>query len=266
MDGQIAFQKLLIEKLEDIRLRKPGFSLRAFSQKVGLSPPEVSLILRGKRKATLKMVSKVSRRLLLSPIEIESLTRAFEKPTSETSSEKSSEKNALRPRLAVELNMDHFKVISDWYHFALLSLAETKDFSSDPAWLARRLNLRVPQVKEALGRLERLGMLERTEEGRLQPTGLEYTTSDEIANVSLRKSHSQDLELAQRSLENDALSDRDFTAMTMAIDPEKIPEAKKMIREFRDRLSAFLESGSKKEIYKVCFQLFPLTRLENNHE
>ena len=46
----------------------------------------------------------------------------------------------------------------------------------------------------------------------------------------------------------------------MAIDPENLGEAKNMIKSFRKRLSKKLESGNKKEVYKLAIQLFPLSR------
>ena len=50
-----------------------------------------------------------------------------------------------------------------------------------------------------------------------------------------------------------------LAATTMAIDISKLPLAKKMIREFQDKLCAYLETGVKKDVYKLCIQIFPLT-------
>jgi uncharacterized protein (TIGR02147 family) len=162
----------------------------------------------------------------------------------------------------LQLNMDHYHVISEWYYFAILSLAETKGFKDDPEWIARRLNLTVTESKIALKRLARLGLLKRNKNGHLVWAGIHFRTSNDIANMSLRKSHYQNLDLARASLDKDSLETRDFSSMTMAIDPEKIPQAKDMIKKFRRTLSAFLESGDKKEVYRICMQMFPLSHGE----
>jgi len=47
--------------------------------------------------------------------------------------------------------------------------------------------------------------------------------------------------------------------MTMAIDPKNLPEAKKLIREFRKNLSVLLEEGTKTEVYDLNIQLLPAT-------
>jgi hypothetical protein len=49
----------------------------------------------------------------------------------------------------------------------------------------------------------------------------------------------------------------------MAVDPALLPEAKDMIKKFRRRLSRFLESGKKKEVYTIAIQLFPVSRQQN---
>ena len=50
----------------------------------------------------------------------------------------------------VQLTLDHFSVISEWYHFAILSLAETQDFKSYPAWIAGRLGISQKDAKAAV--------------------------------------------------------------------------------------------------------------------
>lgn len=261
MEHQIAVQQLLSRKLVEIRLKNPSYSLRAFAKKLQISSAALSEIMNGKRRVSAKMASRFAARLTLNPEESEKILAAFRRQ----------EEGPKRPRPpqapirdSVQLSMDHFKVISDWYHFGILSLSETEDFRSAPEWIAHRLGIRLVEAKEALARLERLEMLERDPKGRLKATGVQYTTTDEIANLSLIKSHGQNLELARQSLEQDPLHERDFTAMTMAIDPDLLPEAKKRIRQFRAELCAFLESGKKKEVYKMCMQLMPLSRGTRN--
>ena len=46
----------------------------------------------------------------------------------------------------------------------------------------------------------------------------------------------------------------------MAIDPNLIPEAQKMISDFRRKLCAFLEQGNRTEVYAFAPSLFRLTK------
>ena len=55
------------------------------------------------------------------------------------------------------------------------------------------------------------------------------------------------------------MDERDFSGITMAINVEKLDEAKEMIRAFRRKLCKFLETGKKTEVYTLRVQLFPKT-------
>lgn len=103
-------------------------------------------------------------------------------------------------------------------------------------------------------------MLKRNSLGVLSPTGGEFCTTSDVANSEIRRSHLQNIELMRLSLERDGLNVSDPTAMTMAIDPTRIPEAKKRIRKFRRDLCRYLEGGRKLEVFRIYLHLFPLSR------
>jgi hypothetical protein len=46
--------------------------------------------------------------------------------------------------------------------------------------------------------------------------------------------------------------------MTLAIDAEKLPEAKIRIQKFMSELTQFLETGSQTRVYEMVVNLFPL--------
>ncbi|MBI2605950.1 MAG: TIGR02147 family protein [Deltaproteobacteria bacterium] len=256
--AQTEIRKRLTAELVRLQERNSAYSLRSYARKLELSPSALSEILRGKRPLAVKTARRILERLCVAPHKSEKILASF------ASGRRSGAANEYR-----QLNMDYFHVVSDWYYFAILSLAETKDFRDDPSWIARRLGITPAQARTALERLERMEMLARGHDGILHPTGVQYATSSDIADLSIRKQHRQNLELAHRSLDRDAVDARDFSSMSMALDPALIPEAKNRIKKFRRELCAFLESGEKKEVYKMCIQLFPLTQTpikENENE
>ncbi len=249
MQNQNHLRKILLEQFKVLKDRNPGFSLRSFSRKLGVSPASLSEILNGKRNITPKTAVKVFERLNISPEEKVKLQKV--------SKGKSAIKAADPQYLLLE--MDQYHLISEWYYFGILSLAETETFQDSPEWISERLNIRISESKTALERLVRLGLLKKNEDGRLAPTGASFKTSSDVSSGALRLSHLENLKLAKKSLERDDVSIRDFSSMTMAIDPDLIPEAKKMITAFRRKLCEFLESHSKQEVYKINIQFFPLT-------
>ena len=64
------------------------------------------------------------------------------------------------------------------------------------------------------------------------------------------------------SLEKDPIDVRDMSGITMAISTRKLPEARKLIMDFRRKLCAFLEDGHKDAVYRLNVQLFPLSQEE----
>lgn len=247
---------LLQATLLDRQSRRPGYSLRAFARQLAISAPALSEILKGKRRVSKAMAHRLVQKLCLDPVSQQNvLADLFD----QTKTEKFRPQSR-RHRQRLQLQMDQFHLISDWHHFAILSLTETRDFCADPIWIAGRLGVTETLAAESLERLVRLGCLKRDRRGRYKQSSPGVVTSDNIANLSVRKAHYQNLDLARRSLDEDPVSLRDFTAITMAIDPEKLAEANAMIRTFRDRLCRFLESGEKTEVYRMCMHLFPLSK------
>jgi uncharacterized protein (TIGR02147 family) len=159
------------------------------------------------------------------------------------------------------LDMDTFFMISDWYYFAILSLAETEGFVGTEKSIAKRLGLSETVVGEALERLLRLDMLERDPKTKkLRVTGEQFEAMSAVTTPALKKANHQNLELAQKALDETQFEERDFTAITLCFDPERMEEAKKLIKNFRRNFCKTMESKNKKEVYKLCLQLFPLTK------
>lgn len=242
---QEAVLNLLRQHWVEARQRHPQYSLRAFAKRLQVSPSTLSELLRGIRPVTRKQAEKLARLLALSPSQKEELF---------------GEAQGSLPPLAYQgLAQDQFELVSDWVHFAVLSLTETKDFVASPEWIAERLGISLTRADRAWERLRRLGLLVRRR-GKWESAAPRYESPDEIRLPALQNAHAQHFELARKSLQELELEVRDFTGITMAIDPSKLKQAKKKIREFRDEISKFLESGEKQEVYQLAVQLFPLSK------
>ena len=128
-------------------------------------------------------------------------------------------------------------------------------------WIARKLGIAKATAQSAIERMERLGYLAWKKNKWVLTTGYLSSTDEEI-NLPLKRANSEALHMAQEALDQVALELRDFTTVTMAVDPQKIKDAKKLIREFRDRIALLLNTGETSEVYKMCIQLFPLSKGE----
>ena len=248
---QTEMQKLLVEHLEERKVKNQAYSLRAFARQMGVSPSTLSEVVRGRRRISRDLAEKIVDRLQVPPPRARAILGLF---PSRRRLRKTAPARAPR---RTPLDMDQYYLIADWYYFAILSLAETVGFQNDVAWIAERLGLPKRTARAAVTRLVKLGMLTPD----LAPTGVGFTTSSGLAHQAIRKNHVQSLALAQNSLARDPVAARVLTSVTMAIDPDLLPEAGARLNAFRDELCAFLESGPKKEVYKLGLQLFPLTQV-----
>lgn len=245
-------QKLLWERFETIRKKNASYSLRAFSKKLGVGLGTVSEVMQGKRKVSFKMAKKIADALLLDPIDRALVLGPY------------TDKIGTSPGTPVlnslQLSTDQYQLLAEWHHFALLSLMKLPTFQDDPEWIADRLNITAKDATKSIERLERLGMIEKQNDKWVRRTPY-YRTSDDVSNLSLRKSHYQTLERASHSLDHDAVEERDFTWLTFAFRSHEMSEAKTFIRKFQDEFTEkFGTPADGDRVYRLGMQLFPMSK------
>jgi uncharacterized protein (TIGR02147 family) len=243
---------LLLNEFENIRCKNPNYSLRAFAQKLAVPPSALSEVMNGDRVPAEKLALKILLGLNLEPSFVN-------KTITNLSAERRGVEYSEDVGEYKTLDAEYFHVIADWYHFAILSLAETKGFKSNARWISRRLGISEVVAEKAIERLIKLEMLSQDKDGKLKATGIQYKSTTDIVSQAIKKQHTQNLDMAKEALEQIDINMRDITSITMAIDLKLLPEAKKKIQKFRREMSSYLESGSQTEVYKLNVQLFPIS-------
>ena len=157
----------------------------------------------------------------------------------------------------VLLKRELIEMISNWEYDAVLNLLQIKNLKSTVKNIAAHLRINVELTAEILARLQKLGLIHK-ENGRWCVKHSHTTTPADVPNAALRRLHRQYIQKAISSLRRDLPQERDITGITMAISKERLPEAKKRIKEFRRSLSFYLENGEKNEVYRLNIQLFPV--------
>lgn len=230
--------------------RNPAYSLRSFAKAIGVSPSFLSKILNGQRRITDEVFHKIATNLNLEPFELE----AFK------SDENASSTSDMKFR---DLQLEYFKIISDWYHYALIELTNLDGFKSSPEWIASKLGITVNQAKAAIDRLLNLELLEM-KDGKLRPTsGGNTTTKNDFTDLAFKKMQDDLLKKAISSLWNEDLNKRDHTSISMAINPDDIPEVKKRLTKMRREICKYLERPQKKkptQVYNLSLSFFALSK------
>lgn len=252
------YHNFIKQQFERRKKQNPNFSLRSFARWLQISPAQASQLISGKRRLSKKMATQIADKLNLSPYEKIEFLDSLD-PDLIT------QRNILSSDDAkLQLQEDEFNLIADWPHYSILSLSETQNPSSDPRWIAQRLGIDVTTARECFDRLKRLKLIKINKDQSYSQTHSGLKTSKDILSKAIQKHHTQNLSLAQQKLEQVEPLQREFSSITMAINPKKVKQAKVLINDFKRKLCALLEEGEKQEVYTLSIQLFPNTVLKGD--
>ena len=258
------YRETLKEEFASRCTKNPLYSLRAFSRDIDTPFSRVSEVLNHKRGLSAEAALRISLKLGLSKKETELFVIQVNalhgrSRTTKLAAQRQIESLVQRQE-GKSLQLDVFEVISNWYHYAIVELARVEDFQNDPAWIARRLGITPVEVELAIERMLNLGLLER-KGNRIRAAQQFIASTCDIPSAGLKKHHDQILEKARHSIFLQSLTERDLSAITMAIDPKDLPEAKALLKKFRREFSKKMESSANKQaVYCLALQFFRLDR------
>jgi uncharacterized protein (TIGR02147 family) len=264
MSKQAVYRQIIQGELARRCRRNTRYSLRAFANALGISNGALSHILSGRRIPSLRTAEKLVRGLnLMTPHK-----EVFLRSLAET--QRSRDLQRLNPAFRKLLEVKHqpakgnmdariFETMSEWYHVALIELTNVDGFKPDPRWIAEKLKITHAQASSALECLLFMGFLEQKEDKIVRASAGFATKDRDATTAALRHLQKQFMERAISSLENDPIDVRNTTTLTMAVDVDKIPLAKKMMEEFAQSLCQFLEAGKRTRVYNLSISFYPLS-------
>lgn len=259
------YQSFLTHEFKS-RLRKNRrYSLRAFARDLGLSPGFLSQVLAGKKGLSPEKASVIAGKLGCTPAERTQFLNLVRLDHAKCDQYKAVIRRELQGKVAPkiryrEIEQDAFQVVANWYYHALVAMTEIKGFQPDASWISKRLGLADEDVERALKALAKLKWIDRDECGNWRTTG-EMMRLESVPNRAVREHHRQFLELAVRALETQDFEERDFSGCTLAINARRIPEARRLIKEFRENMAELLtEPDHNTHVYRLSIQLFRVQR------
>ncbi len=234
--------------------RRKNYSLRSYARYLEIDPASLLGVLQGRRGIPKSKSKKIAEKLNLSPSEIELFSKSnlMRKSTANFEFIPEEKSHILKDDV-------HFKMISEWEYYAILSLIETKNFQSDPKWIAQRLTISEHKARQCLNHLLELGFI-RPHGRTLRAVHKNIATTSDRPSSALRKARQQDLELAMQAIDEIAIHLRDLSSCTMTMNTSDLQDFKEIIRDFIFRFMKKAESKKGNEVYKLSVQLFPLTK------
>jgi uncharacterized protein (TIGR02147 family) len=244
------------------RDKNESYSLRAFARDLSISASHLSQVISGKKMLSADKLVSIQKKMNLSLEETTyfKLLVDYEQSREEKnclSIKEDIEKIRQRYKVQVE-EADSFHLISDWYHVAILELACRNTQGISVEEISGSLYLEKYILNSALERLLRLQLIE--ERGRRffrTNTNLAFRCDNK--NLAFAKYNLQMCELAKLSILDTPVEDRVISTQTFAMNESLIPEAKKLIREFGQRMTdLFYKSEDREKIYHLNVHFFPL--------
>jgi uncharacterized protein (TIGR02147 family) len=257
------YKTILKEELAARCRQNPRYSLRAFARDLKLAPSRLSEILSGKQGLSREAAIRVAQALGYGQSETERFCDLVESLHARSRRDRETARIRLKkhavPTETYMLQVDAFKAISDWYHFAILELTYVDGFKSDAKWIARSLGISEFEVQLALERLIRLGLMV-WKGNKLVLTHSHGSVPDDIPSASKNSFHSQILVKAKEALALQAIDEREFGTEIVAIDRAHMAEAKKAIREFKHKFCNMVGEAPRKDaLYCLAVQFFELS-------
>jgi len=254
---------LLREELLSRIQRNPAFSLRAFATQLKISPGYLSQVLNNRKILSEEKAYGIVSRLKW-PEEKQKLFINLVRWQGSTDIQFREHlllqihKDSRSAPVFYDVQVDEFKLISDWYHSAIVELTEIKKFKLTPQTAADRLGISTVEAHEAIQRLLRLGLLLETD-GVLTRSKSHYQIKD-IPSDAIKAYHTQNLAKASEALREQPMEQREFFSTTAAINPAKIKKAKALIHKFSNEILDCLEEGSRESLYQFNIQLFQVDK------
>lgn len=262
MFNETDYREILKQELKNRCDKNARYSLRAFARDLRLGSARLSEVLNGRTGLSREKAESVAQCLGFNLDEKDFFCTLVESEHARSKVHRELAKAKLakyQNTVLHSLEIDHFKIVSDWYHFAILQLTEVQGFRSNDRWIAQSLGIQEVEVKLAIERLVRLGYLQIKRKKYIQTQHFSQVSSA-TPSESIRKFHRQILQKALESIDLQSIEQRELGAMLMSISKKDLPIVKEKIKKFRHEINRYTQQNQNRDsLYCLSTQLFALT-------
>jgi uncharacterized protein (TIGR02147 family) len=266
------YRTYLRDYYEEQKRTKRYFSYRYFSQKAGINASAfLYYVIENKRNLTKKSIAKISAGIGHSDEERDYFENLVFFNQANTITEKTMYYNKIiatrRPIDLKTIDIHQYAFYSVWHHSVIRELVTFFDFKGDYRLLAGMLIPKITgkQAQESIALLERLGFIERDENGLYHQTdaliGVKPSASEAFI---VEKFQMEMLQVALKAYDAIPRPDRMSAATTFSISKETFNLFVQKTREFRKELLVLARLDTDpQQVFQFTFNLFPISR--NRH-
>lgn len=259
------FRRYLGDWLDWKQSEDPSFTKAECSRRLGLPNSRSYLpdLLRGKR------LSEVFRERFIRLLELpEDEARFFRTLVRFNQAERPEERDAAYDELAAlnrtprhALGREQMDYYRTWRNGVVRALAGIESLDSAEAITrASAVPLTLPQVKQALRLLERLGLAAPDKRGSLRPTEKVLQADPSLGRELLRQLQAQHLELSREAFLQEGSADRVFWSNTISCSGEAQEAVLRALRRFQSEVRSIVHKDPRPadRAWQVNLQFFPL--------
>jgi uncharacterized protein (TIGR02147 family) len=246
------------------------YSLRAFAKHLGVSAGGLSQILSRKKRLSIDRAHEFIQRLNLNREQSEVFLTLVEIEQSSSEARKADLYEKLssfqQKNQVFNLTLDQFRLINDWFGFAVWELITDCGAHLSDREIARRLGITTADVEVTIERLLRLELIEPLSgPKRYQRTNDNLLFEAGFSAEALRNYYASIGELAQRAVVAQTSAERVSGAQIFSFDPSQIEEVRKLTDKYLMTLNKLAMSGKKRtEVYQALAHVFRVTELDKS--
>ncbi len=248
-------------EFEARKKRRPHYSLRAFARDLELSPSALSEYLSGKLTFSEERVMQVAKKIQIKPTQKEHWLDLIKMESSGSKADREVAAVKVRARSSQEkgnLALDLFKIVSDWYHYALLELIDVNSKYQDHKTAAKALGIDTKTVKESWERLIQVGLAEKTD-GVYKASTLATFVGEDIPSAALRNYHAGLISKSLVAQEEQPIEKKEFISIVFSFNSADLKSIKDELYKFEvDLTNRYSQSKNKDSVYCLSTQLFNL--------
>ena len=271
------YREYLRAMIKFLKATQPHFSYRYFSRMAGFSSPNfLKLVAEGQRNLSERSIAKFARGLGLEPREQELFADLVRLEQGRSDREKNLAYQRFRRRSrekseGARLEETYFRVVSLWYAQPIRELTQSPDFREDPSWIGRRLSptIRPAEAQRAVEMMIEVGLLRRTEEGRLQPSESPFCGGERVRELANRNCQRALLDRAREAV--DTAGDAVIHSHVVALDDDGWTELRRRIEQFEQDMLDFARTRSQNiapnahlDAYHIGVDAFALSRAKDS--
>lgn len=257
MQKQTYYQETLKNHFATKVRRNPLYSLRKFAIDLNFSAGALSHIIWGRRVPSEKTAYKLAESLHLPEAKkikfVQSALESQKKVGHDVATVSQSQPT-------IEENPEIFDVISEWYHYAILEYTYVLNADFSPKHIAALFGISEAQSQIAIDRLIQVGLLKKKGQAYKKTKDRFSLANKTQTSANLRKRQVQILEKTIDAVQTLPIEQRVASAMTMAIDKNKVELARKLIDRSLNRICDLLASESPTDVYELQMTFIPLSK------